>query len=100
MLNTGEYYAKIYLVGLCAYTGAGYFTRIIEICGYGGEARVTVISNTAYGPGSAPTVVVAAPDNNTVTLTLTFASNYRCVATMETIYGKDMYISSVSGSNA
>ena len=98
--NTGEYYAKVTLVGLCGYAGGGYFTRIVEFTGYGAEGRVTTISNTATGGDLPPTVVVTAPNTSTVNIAVTFAGNYRCVAYLETYSGTAMYISGVSGTNA
>jgi hypothetical protein len=100
MNTTGEYYAKVMLIGLCSYSGSGYFTRIVEFCGFGNEARVSTISNTATGGGTPPTVVVTAPTTSTVNLAVTFPSNYRCVAYLESFQGVDMYFSGISGVDA
>jgi hypothetical protein len=102
MGTTGEYYAKVILVGLSQYAGAGYYTRIVEFCGFGSEGRVSVISNTATGgaaPGAAPTVVVTAT-TTTVNLAVTHSANYRCVAYLECHQGLDMYFSAISGVDA
>ena len=99
MNNTGEYYAKVILVGLCGYSGSGYFTRIIEFTGYGAEGRVTVISNTITTNDLSPTAVVTAT-TSTVNIAVTFPASYRCVAYLESAQGTAMYISAISGTNA
>lgn len=98
--TTGEYYAKLVLVGLCSYSGAGYFTRTVEFTGYAGESRIAQISNTATGGQTPPTVVMTAPSNGTVNAAVTFPDNYRCVAYLHTIAGTQMYISNVDGTNS
>jgi hypothetical protein len=95
--STGEYYAKIILVGLCTYGGGTYFNKIVEVCGFGGIAgAITSISNTGYGAGSPPTVVVTQPTTGTINVAVTFVGNYRTTFHIESLRASNMFITAVS----
>jgi hypothetical protein len=99
--STGEYYAKIILVGLSAYSGGGYFTKVVEWTGYAGtSATISQISNTGAGGNTPPTVVVSAPSANACNVAVTFTNNYRCVAYLQTAGAPAAYISNIDGTNS
>ena len=84
----GEYYLKLYIVGLRSYTGSEYFTRVVEITGMGTDQLVTVISNNQYGAGLAVTVTATTPSSGVVNLLVdTGGTNYRFTANVQMVHG-------------
>jgi hypothetical protein len=98
--TTGEYYAKIILVGLCGYFGGGFFTRIVEWAGFAGSSgAVAQISNTVAGGDTPPTATVTSPSAGVCNIAVAFPGNYRCVAYLQTAQATGAYISNISGTN-
>lgn len=97
--NSGEYYAKLFVVGLCGYTGSTYFTYIVEVTGYGSENRITEISRNRYGTGSSPGFVISAGtmSGGVINWTVnTNGTNYRFRASADTIGMTAAYMSSTA----
>jgi hypothetical protein len=90
----GEYYLKVYVVGLCDYNGNRPFSRIIEVTGYGTGEYATVISNNQYGPGYNVSATVTTVNDGILNIYLVPAtSTWRYAVMTEMVYGgNDAYV--------
>ena len=95
----GEYYLKMYIVGLWAYEGAGYGTVTIEVAGMGGEERVTVIDTTKTAGGATVTANVSA-DNNALNIQISSTQgSWRWSVMTEMVHGPSGAYVTVDGTN-
>ena len=95
----GEYWLKMYIVGLWAYEGAGYGTVTIEVTGFGGEERFTVIETTKTGGGTSVTATVSA-DNDALNVQISSThGSWRWSAMTEMVHGPSGAYVSVDGTN-
>ena len=95
----GEYYLKMYIVGLWAYEGAGYGTVTIEVAGFGGEERVTVIDTTKTAGGATVTANVSA-DNNALNIQISSTQgSWRWSAMTEMVHGPSGAYVTVDGTD-
>jgi hypothetical protein len=96
----GEYYVKVYIIGLNPYAGSGYFTRIVEVAGFGSEERVTVISNNQYGGTNTPVTVTGVDDQILNLFVDTGSGAYRFAVMTEMVFGNNDAYVTIDGTNA
>ena len=95
----GEYWLKMYIVGLWPYGGEGYGTVTIEVAGFGGEERFTVIETTKTAGGSTVTATVSA-DNDALNIEISSTQGaWRWAAMTEMIFGPDAAYVTVDGTD-
>ena len=95
----GEYWLKMYIVGLWPYGGSGYGTVTIEVAGFGGEERFTVIETTKTAGGATVTATVSA-DNGALNVQITTnQGSWRWSCMTEMVHGPSGAYVTVDGTD-